>query len=668
MAENVGSIEYTLKVSTKKAIEDLKRAINENEELRRSFGDTDRSANRFNATMTKTAQAVRAVAAGSTALTAGVLAANIAMARMVATVSSQIKEMDVLAERAGMNAQAFQALSHASSTVSVSMDELSQTIKDTNDRVGQLTGEGMGELEYAFKRFLTPAGITIEKLREMAGQDVLISVVKAMEDAGASAGEMTSALEMVASNASHLLPLLKDNGAAIKQLSKEASDMGVIISQENVDQAKEFDRQWKLLGGQITNFKNIMAIGLTPAMEEFVNYARSAVNWMDQLFNVSRNSQIKNLESEIDKLSKAIDERVERGAKKYGDVSIFDALTGGLFSGDTGDTESMRKRLSEMRDELAVLLAERDKISKEIQKPMRSDVKPSAYVPYKEEGLGKEAADKKKEEDSARQSAIDKTQSFVQLGESELDRINREELEKIALIENYRSQELINLQLFEEAKNAIMENAAKQRISLQDAQTAALLTSSSEMFDGMSQLVGAFSGEQSNAYKALFAVSKGFAIANAALQLQTAIANASALPYPANIPAIGQAVALGGQIASSIGSLSYSGGRATGGFTGAGQVYQLGEGNRPEVWQTGGKLFGVSGDGGRVFNGSQLDKIGGNAPNVIINNYSGAQATQTTNQNGDIEITIGELVNQMDNHSGSFYDALTRNTNVSAKL
>lgn len=87
----------------------------------------------------------------------------------------------------------------------------------------------------------------------------------------------------------------------------------------------------------------------------------------------------------------------------------------------------------------------------------------------------------------------------------------------------------------------------------------AILSSSAQIFGGLAGIIGSFAGEQSSAYKALFAVSKGFAVAQGILNLTTAISNASALPWPTNIPAMAQAAATGAQLVSTIKGASYQG-------------------------------------------------------------------------------------------------------------
>ncbi len=684
MAENVGAIEYTVEAKTGKAIADLKQVEQQNSKLGRSFGNADKKVGTFNATLGKLGGgfsrltvAVSSVLGPVSVFAAAVAAATAAAAQMVATTAAQVKQIDVLAERANMNASAFQALAHASKTVNVGMDELSQTIQDVNDRVGEFAGEGSGELTYAFERFLKPAGYTIEKLREMSGRDVLQAITAEMQNAGASSNEMTAVLEQVASNASYLLPLLKDNGAALNKLSKEANDMGLIISNENVEQAKEFDRQWKLLGGQVTNFKNIIAIGATPAIQEFVSWAQAGVKWLDKLFNVSRTAQISNLEGDIDDLQAAIDDRIARSAKKYGDVGLIDALFP-MFADDTGNTDQMKTRLAGMKAELKSLLDEQQAISDQIANPSRPSAGPvSTYEAFTMPELsgGKRPSSKDVAKDFMSGFSLsgesdvmsdDYATGFSQALLAENETIAEQLQNQRDMIKMFQEMEVGDAQTHADALIAIDKQIAEEKMKTDQA----MLSASGDFFGGMADLVGNFASEQSGAYKALFAVSKGFAIANAALQMQTAIANAMALPWPTNLGAIGQAVSLGGQIASTIGSLSYGGGRATGGAVSGNSFYQMGEGNRPEVLQTGAGMFVAPGDKGRVFNGSQLEQINGGGNKPVINIYTspGTDASVTENSDGSTDIVIQKIVEQLDNKSGPISDALTRNTNTNWRL
>ncbi|KEQ19168.1 tape measure protein [Endozoicomonas numazuensis] len=81
----------------------------------------------------------------------------------------------------------------------------------------------------------------------------------------------------------------------------------------------------------------------------------------------------------------------------------------------------------------------------------------------------------------------------------------------------------------------------------------------SALFGSMADIAGTFAGEQSGIFKGLFAVSKAFAIAESIIKIQQGIANAAALPFPANIPAMATVAAQTASIVSTIQSTQFQG-------------------------------------------------------------------------------------------------------------
>ncbi|WP_028471286.1 hypothetical protein [Neptunomonas japonica] len=74
----------------------------------------------------------------------------------------------------------------------------------------------------------------------------------------------------------------------------------------------------------------------------------------------------------------------------------------------------------------------------------------------------------------------------------------------------------------------------------------------SSMFGSMADLAKTFGGEQTGAYKALFAVSKAFSIAESIMAIQTGVAKAAALGWPAGIPAMASVLSATSGIISTI--------------------------------------------------------------------------------------------------------------------
>ncbi|SHO58801.1 tape measure protein [Vibrio quintilis] len=106
----------------------------------------------------------------------------------------------------------------------------------------------------------------------------------------------------------------------------------------------------------------------------------------------------------------------------------------------------------------------------------------------------------------------------------------------------------------------ITRKAEEERQALQFRSTVMILGSGSQMFSGLAGLAKAYSGEQSGIYRTMFAASKGFAVAQASMNLWQAISNASAVqPWYASLPAIAQATTQGATVLASLKSVNYAG-------------------------------------------------------------------------------------------------------------
>ncbi|EJJ6652261.1 tape measure protein [Salmonella enterica] len=195
--------------------------------------------------------------------------------------------------------------------------------------------------------------------------------------------------------------------------------------------------------------------------------------------------------------------------------------------------------------------------------------------------------------------------------------IKLQEQRKLDALEQYQQMGVLSAQQYEDAKTAIQQQAANERINI--ARTEAqrqvdvvntMLNGISQGFDGLADIIANSKGKNNAAYKALFAISKGFATAQAALNLQLAISNAMASgPFPWNMAAMAQVAAAGGSLISSIASVGYSGGRRYGGTVSAGNAYRINEDGRSEIFQTaGGQQMFIPNQSGKVIS---ADKAGG---------------------------------------------------------
>jgi phage-related minor tail protein len=137
--------------------------------------------------------------------------------------------------------------------------------------------------------------------------------------------------------------------------------------------------------------------------------------------------------------------------------------------------------------------------------------------------------------------------------------------EQLALLEQFRQNKIGTEQQWNDRELLIAQQHQDAKNRLQQAQDQLLMTQTTATFESMADIARNAAGEQSEAYKVLFAISKGFATAQAAASLAVNISKASELGFPANIPAIAAAFAQGAQIAQLLSSAQYAdGGRVRG--------------------------------------------------------------------------------------------------------
>ncbi|EPE0288214.1 phage tail length tape measure family protein, partial [Escherichia coli] len=125
-----------------------------------------------------------------------------------------------------------------------------------------------------------------------------------------------------------------------------------------------------------------------------------------------------------------------------------------------------------------------------------------------------------------------------------------------------------------EARMTAIRQQAAQANQVIESQKNEIITSATQtMIDSGLQILSTGFGEQSGIYKAAFAASKAFAIAQSLVSIQQGIAMAAANPFPYNIAAMASVAAATASIVSNIAAVADVGFSA-GGFTGLGGKYQ----------------------------------------------------------------------------------------------
>ncbi|PPC50183.1 tape measure protein, partial [Acinetobacter baumannii] len=162
--------------------------------------------------------------------------------------------------------------------------------------------------------------------------------------------------------------------------------------------------------------------------------------------------------------------------------------------------------------------------------------------------------------------------------QNSLDGLNAQFEAGLIKQQDYENQKTAIIQAAQDQRNQIATEYAKNAQDIEDKYQQDRLNTQiafgGQMMGSLTSMFGSMFGEQSKAYKIMFAADKAYAIAAAGIAIQQNIAAASKAGFPLNIPLIAGAVAQGASIIANIRAIKDQG-FAEGGYTGRGGKYEV---------------------------------------------------------------------------------------------
>ncbi|MFW6409340.1 tape measure protein, partial [Acinetobacter baumannii] len=179
---------------------------------------------------------------------------------------------------------------------------------------------------------------------------------------------------------------------------------------------------------------------------------------------------------------------------------------------------------------------------------------------------------------SAATNLLDSQQGVVNLNEqNSIEALNAQFEQQLISQQDYENQKTAIIQAAQDQRNQIAAEYAKNAQDIEDKYQQDRLNTQiafgGQMMGSLTSMFGSMFGEQSKAYKIMFAADKAYAIAAAGIAIQQSIAKAASVGFPANIPLIASAIAQGASIIANIRAIKDQG-FADGGYTGSGGKYQ----------------------------------------------------------------------------------------------
>jgi len=223
----------------------------------------ERSSAKWRKEVEKSAKAV------GTAVGAGVATAVTAFTTMMVSAVNSASEISNLAAVANVSVTDFQKMAVGAKTVGIEQDKLADILKDVNDKVGDFLNTGGGGMADFFEQIAPKVGVTADQFRNLSGSQALGLYVSSLEKAKVSQSDMTFYLEAIASDATALLPLLRNNAEGFKKYGDAAEAAGAVMDEKTILAAKQFSTELTVLGTYLGSVKTALAAELMPVLAQF---------------------------------------------------------------------------------------------------------------------------------------------------------------------------------------------------------------------------------------------------------------------------------------------------------------------------------------------------------------------------------------------------------------
>lgn len=199
---------------------------------------------------------------------AGIAAAGVAAFSGFERAVNSLGDLKKQAGIAGLSADKFKIAALAVEQYGVSQEQLSDILKDVNEKFGDFAATGGGELKDFFDNIAPKVGLTIDSFKNLSSSDALALYVTALQDANVSQQEMTFYMEALANDATALVPAFQNGGQAIKDMTARAAELGLSIDENLIANAKKVQSDYRLISEIVGIQLQQAFLQLTPLISE----------------------------------------------------------------------------------------------------------------------------------------------------------------------------------------------------------------------------------------------------------------------------------------------------------------------------------------------------------------------------------------------------------------
>ncbi|GAA3555744.1 hypothetical protein [Marinobacter xestospongiae] len=214
-------------------------------------------------TLGKIGGVVKTVATGLAGLTAAAGASIAGLTLFSRRQADIAEELTNTSKAIGVNREQLQLWRIAGERVGISGEQMSNMLRDVSERLGELSRTGGGEAADVFETL----NLNIRDFRDLRPDEQMRRLAQAIGEVG-SQSEQIALLEMLASDASQLQPLLENNAAGLRAIFEEAQREGAIYSEAELDKLNQASDIYNKIDLKLKGLLNRIGAELAPAVAE----------------------------------------------------------------------------------------------------------------------------------------------------------------------------------------------------------------------------------------------------------------------------------------------------------------------------------------------------------------------------------------------------------------
>jgi hypothetical protein len=231
-------------------------------------------------------------------------------------------EASETADKIGDLSEKYQVHAHTLQVYGALVEEDGGTMEDTAAAIGKLK-KAMSEATHGGKdqaAAFAGVGISIEQLKGMKAEQVLERMAGAFKGSDKDLAKQAVLLELMGKNGQVMMGAMNRGADGIKQKFEEMRADGRLFSEDQLQQADQFDKVWKRMHGTFDGLKTMLGLRLVEKLQPMVEKV--------QQWTVANRALI---ESKFDKFLEKLPAIIDAGIQMFTGLWQVAQMVGGVF-------------------------------------------------------------------------------------------------------------------------------------------------------------------------------------------------------------------------------------------------------------------------------------------------------------------------------------------------